>query len=72
MADLPTVELIDNAFYWIKPKHEPQPLWTIAKWEVGSFWGLDGKEVTPSVISGPIQAPLSPPADVAIPTPPKA
>lgn len=53
----PTVELIDDAYYWIKPRHHEPDLWTVARWQVGSFWGLDGKEVIPRVICGPIKDP---------------
>ena len=59
MSDAPTVELIENAFYWIKPSYgKDADRWTVAKWEVGFFWGLSGSEVTPKVISGPIPNPL--------------
>ena len=56
-STLPTVTLVDGAMYWIKDRYGPSGLWTVAKWECGSFWGVGGKEAHPHVISGPIPAP---------------
>lgn len=59
MSNLPTVTLEEGAMYWVKPRHgKGEGLWTVAKWEVGGFWGVDG-EVYPQVISGPIPRPTS-------------
>lgn len=58
---LPTVMLVEGAMYWVLPRHgTPELRWTVAKWEVGCFWGICG-EITPAVISGPIP----PPADTS-------
>jgi len=58
MGELPTVALVDEAFYWIKPAYgDNADRWTVARWHVGSFWGVDGREIRPSVISGPIPGP---------------
>lgn len=57
MPDLPTVELIEGALYWVKHRYEDPETWTVAKWEHGCFWGLSGKEFLARVISGPIPAP---------------
>lgn len=55
---LPTVELIEDAYYWVKNRYsEHVARWTIARWSVGSFWGLSGGEISPSIISGPIPRP---------------
>lgn len=63
-----TVELVELAYYWVKPRYgKLEGLWTVAKWDVGSFWGIDGGEISPSVISGPIPRPETvPPADGAL------
>lgn len=60
-AELPTVVLEEGAMYWVKPKYgDKADLWTVAKWEVGSFWGIGGGEISPGVISGPIPRPAPP------------
>lgn len=57
-ALLPTVVLEEGALYWIKPRYgDHADRWTVAKWEVGSFWGINGGEVSPAIISGPIPHP---------------
>jgi hypothetical protein len=62
MTDLPTVHLIDGDLYWIKGCYTNPDRWTVAKWEVGYWWGMDGKQTTPSVISGPIPRPVETPS----------
>lgn len=61
MSELPTVELIEGAFYWVAPKYgDHADTWIVARWEVGSFW-LGRNEVPPRLIVGPIPAPAQPP-----------
>ncbi|RAK68768.1 hypothetical protein DJ019_01795 [Phenylobacterium kunshanense] len=58
MSELPTVILEEDAMYWVKPAYGPdEGKWTVARWFVGCFWGLDGNELRPTVISGPIPRP---------------
>jgi hypothetical protein len=60
---MPTVTLEEGAMYWVKPRYGAgEGLWTVARWEVGCFWGVNGQEVSPGVISGPIPRPADPPA----------
>lgn len=54
---MPTVEMVDGHFYWVKHAYEKPELWTVARWEHGSFWDLNGREMTPRIISGPIPKP---------------
>lgn len=59
--DLPTVRLEEGAMYWVKNRYgDNTDLWTVARWEVGSFWGIGrDAEISPSVICGPIPRPLA-------------
>lgn len=56
---LPTVVLEEGAMYWVKPRYgDKADLWTVAKWEVGCFWGIgNAGEISPAVICGPIPLP---------------
>jgi hypothetical protein len=56
--DLPTVVLKEGAMYWVKPRYGADAeRWTVARWEVGCFWGVGGGEVAPAIICGPIPNP---------------
>lgn len=54
---MPMVVLVPCRFYWINAAYENQDEWIVARWEVGSFWGPNGSEITPSIVCGPIQEP---------------
>jgi hypothetical protein len=59
---LPTIVMVEGAIYWVMPAHGEQ-LWTVARWQSGYFYGLDGREVTPGTICGPIPRPAESNAD---------
>ena len=55
--DLPTVSLVEDAFYWVEPSYGPRAeQWLVARWSAGSFW-CDREEIAPKVTAGPIPNP---------------
>lgn len=57
MGELPAVELISGAFYWVKPTYgDDADTWVVARWQNGSFW-VGNRDIAPSAISGPIPTP---------------
>jgi hypothetical protein len=56
-AAMATVELVEGAYYWVRHRHENTERWTVARWEVGSFWAVNGREFSPRTICGPIPRP---------------
>jgi hypothetical protein len=56
---LPTVELVEGDFYWIRDAYETPAPWQIAKWVHSAFWDVNGREVTARTICGPIPRPAA-------------
>ena len=61
METLPTINLVEGQWYWVKDRASGvDGPWSVAKWEVGSFWITGWHEASPCVISGPIPHPDQP------------
>ena len=56
--DLPTVELIEGDFYWIRKARSDH--WSVAEWRYDCWWDTNGADVKPTAISGPITRPAEP------------